>query len=90
MKKTLLSLSLLFSLALSAQLTQANHSPGWWNPIYMTNQCDSNGVTPGASGAGATWSFNPTNLHSLKSYTTSNTSPKLFSSPTRCLNLTGK
>ena len=56
MKKTLLSLSLLLSLAASAQLTQANHAPsvGFGYELF---QCDTTGVTGGASGAGATWNF---------------------------------
>ncbi|MCD6019843.1 MAG: RNA-binding protein [Bacteroidetes bacterium] len=76
MKKILLSLFSIVSVAASAQtLTYANHAPAWGNAPYQTSQCDSVGVVPGASGAGAVWSFTPTNLHSSKTYTTSNTLP---------------
>lgn len=82
MKKTLLSILSLIGLTVTSQtLTETNHAPGWWNPVYITNQCDSFGVNPGASGAGAIWTFNPSNLHSLKTYTTSNTAPNNPSYP---------
>ncbi len=60
MKKTLLSLSILLSLGANAQLTQANHAPavGFNYDIF---QCDTAGVTGGASGSGATWNFTSIN-----------------------------
>lgn len=57
MKKTLLSLSILFSLGASAQLTQANHAPsvGFNYDIF---QCDTAVASQGATtGAGAVWNF---------------------------------
>jgi hypothetical protein len=64
------------SLATTAQtLTYSNHAPAWGNIPFQTEQCDSTGITPGSTGAGMSWNFTPTNLHSLKSYTTSNTMP---------------
>lgn len=59
MKKTLLSLSILFSLAASAQLTQANQAPvvGYKYSLY---QCDT-AVAAGMSGASATWNFSSIN-----------------------------
>ena len=61
MKKLLLSLSVFTAVAAQAQLTQANHTPSFWDPVYSVNQCDTitSGV-PGATGAGATWSYTPT------------------------------
>ena len=71
MKKTLLSLSILFSLAANAQLTQTNHAPkvGF---MYDLFQCDTTGVTGGASGAGSIWNFTAiaTTTAPLASYTT--------------------
>ena len=60
MKKTLLSLSILFSLGASAQLTQANQAPtvGFNYDLF---QCDTAGVTGGATGAAATWNFTTLN-----------------------------
>jgi hypothetical protein len=60
MKKTLLSLSILFSLGASAQLTQANHAPtvGFNYDLF---QCDTAGVTSGATGAAATWNYTSLN-----------------------------
>ncbi len=60
MKKTLLSLSILFSLGANAQLTQANHAPtvGFNYDLF---QCDTTGVTGGATGAAATWNFTSLN-----------------------------
>lgn len=76
MKKMILSMFTCLSLATTAQtLTYANSSPAWGNIPYFTSQCDSSGITPGASGAGASWNFTPTNLHSPKTYNTSNTTP---------------
>ena len=60
MKKSLLSLSILLSLAASAQLTQANHAAKVGNS-FGTYQCDS--VAAGASGAGATWNYSTLNIH---------------------------
>lgn len=62
-------------------LTYANSAPAWWNPYYQTSQCDSTGITPGASGAGASWNFSLSGLNSTKTYTTSNTSPGNASYP---------
>jgi hypothetical protein len=61
MKKILFSLSILTALGANAQLIQANHTPAFWDPIYTMNQCDTipSGV-PGATGAGAMWSYTPT------------------------------
>lgn len=76
MKKIILSIFTFIGLATTAQtLTYLNHAPAWGNIPFQTAQCDSTGVTTGASGAGAVWSYTPTNLHSLKTYTTSNTLP---------------
>lgn len=76
MKKLLLSFLSTLSIATTAQtLTYMNHAPAWGNIPYQTMQCDSVGIAPGASGASAAWSFSPTNIHSLKTYSTSNTSP---------------
>lgn len=60
MKKTLLSLSILFSLGANAQLTQTNHAPtvGFNYDIF---QCDTAGVTGGTAGAAATWNFTSLN-----------------------------
>ncbi len=61
MKKTLLSLSILFSLGASAQLTQANHAPtvGFNYDLF---QCDTAGVNQGATtGASAIWNFTAIN-----------------------------
>jgi hypothetical protein len=73
MKKILLSLSVFTALAAQAQLTQANHTPSFWDPVFSINQCDTipTGV-PGASGAGALWSYTPT-VHAsiVKTYSTS-------------------
>lgn len=76
MKKILLSLSVLSAVAASAQLTQANHTPSFWDPIYTVNQCDTitSGV-PGATGAGAMWSYTPTIHASIaKTYSCSTSS----------------
>ncbi|HRG01606.1 MAG TPA: T9SS type A sorting domain-containing protein [Bacteroidia bacterium] len=76
MKKIILSIFTCLGLSATAQtLTYANSSPAWYNPTYQTSQCDSTGIVPGASGAGAAWSFTPTNLHSTQTFTTSNTLP---------------
>lgn len=70
MKKTLLSLSILFSVAASAQLTYDNHAPALGNLNYSTYQCDSVGIVPGAGGAGQTWNYAISGLNSQKNYTT--------------------
>lgn len=59
-------------MAANAQLTQANHTPSFWDAAYTMIQCDTitSGV-PGATGAGATWSYTPTvHLSIQKTYTT--------------------
>jgi len=66
MKKLYFSaLSILFGLGINAQttLTQANHAPAAGD-MYGTYQCDSTGVTPGASGAGASWTYSSIVTHS--------------------------
>lgn len=70
MKKTLLSLSILFSVAASAQLNYDNHAPAVGNLSYSTYQFDSTGINPGGSGAGQTWNFAPSGVNSQKNYTT--------------------
>ncbi|MES2566470.1 MAG: T9SS type A sorting domain-containing protein [Bacteroidota bacterium] len=76
MKKTLLVIFAFFGLAVNAQtLTYANHAPAWYNLPYQIMQCDSTGVTSGASGAAQTWTYNPINMHGLKTYSTTNTNP---------------
>ncbi|MDP1800105.1 MAG: T9SS type A sorting domain-containing protein [Bacteroidota bacterium] len=65
MKKIYLSLlSLVCGLTVNAQtLTDANHSPAAGD-MNTTWQCDSLTVTPGASGAGATWNYGTIVTHS--------------------------
>ncbi len=65
MKKIYLSIfTALAGLSLNAQtLTDANHSPVAGD-MYSTYQCDSAGVTAGASGAGALWNFTSIVTHS--------------------------
>lgn len=76
MKKIILSIFTFIGLVTTAQtLTYNNHAPAWGNIPFQTVQCDSTGIAIGSSGAGAVWSYTPTNLHSLKTYTTSNTMP---------------
>ncbi len=82
MKKILLSLTFLSSLAINSQtLTQVNHTPSAWDPIYSTNQCDTimSGI-PGATGAGAVWNYTPV-VHTsiLNTYTTSASNNGSFS-----------
>ncbi|MCF8422712.1 MAG: T9SS type A sorting domain-containing protein [Bacteroidia bacterium] len=72
MKKTLLSLFTIFGLAMTSQtLTQANHAPmdGFKYELF---QCDTNSITSGASGAGATWNFTSlaTTTAAIANYTT--------------------
>lgn len=81
MKKLLLSISVLSTMALSAQLTQGNHTPSFWDPVYSVNQCDTitTGV-PGATGAGAVWNYTPTVHSSIqRTYTTSLSTNATFS-----------
>lgn len=73
MKKTLLSIAIIISAAAEAQtLTQANSAPVAGNS-YTTYQCDSTGISAGASGAGQTWNFSSIITHSsiAKSYISS-------------------
>lgn len=58
--------------ASSQTLTYLNHSPAWGNAPYEVYQCDSTGIAPGASGAGAAWNFTTNGLNSLRTYSTSN------------------
>jgi len=60
-------LSLFIVGAGNAQITQANHAPAL-NDFYNTVLYDSTGISPGASGAGAVWSF--TNAASIRSVVT--------------------
>jgi hypothetical protein len=56
MKKIYLSIiTTLAAFSLSAQLTDANHSPVAGD-MFSTYKCDST-VSPGASGAGALWNY---------------------------------
>jgi len=67
MKKIYLSLLLsVAGLAANAQLTQANHAYVG-GEMFMTYQCDSLGITAGASGAGATWNYASITTHSSMS-----------------------
>ncbi|MBA3681056.1 MAG: T9SS type A sorting domain-containing protein [Bacteroidetes bacterium] len=65
MKKIYLSLlTALAGLSLNAQtLTNANHSPAAGD-LYSTYQCDSLGISAGASGAAALWNFTSVATHS--------------------------
>jgi hypothetical protein len=83
MKKLYFSLlSIAFVTGAHAQLTQTNHAPASGDQ-YQLYQCDSAGITPGASGAGNTWTFGVTTHSSiLKSYTVSPvTNPNYPSAP---------
>jgi Secretion system C-terminal sorting domain len=76
MKKLLLFASVIVGVASQAQtLTYLNHAPAWGNVPFQTAQCDSVSATPGASGAGVVWNFNPTNLNNTKNYITSGSMP---------------
>lgn len=70
MKKILLGFALLTTGLSKAQLTEANHAPTSGD-VFSTFQCDSTGVTAGASGTGATWDFSTLIVHSsmLNNYT---------------------
>ncbi len=58
-----LSLFVVLGLALNAQtLTEANHSPVSGEQ-FATVQCDSLGVSPGASGTGVSWNFSSVVAH---------------------------
>jgi len=64
MKKIYLSIiTTLAAFSASAQLTDANHSPVAGD-MFSTYQCDSTGITAGASGAGATWNHATITTHS--------------------------
>ena len=65
MKKIYLSIiTVLAGLSFNAQtLTEANHSPTAGN-LYTTFQCDSLGISAGASGAAALWNFASITTHS--------------------------
>ncbi len=64
MKKILLSIAIITSTATQAQtLMESTSVPAPWNPAYTIYQCDSTGVTPGASGAGQTWNFASITAH---------------------------
>lgn len=80
MKKILLSISIFTSFFVNAQiLTQLNHTPSAYDRAYSTNQCDSTTILPGASGAGATWSYTPIVHNSIiNTYTTSFSSNASF------------
>jgi hypothetical protein len=78
MKKTLLSLSILFSVAASAQLTQANHAPAVGNQNYSTYQCDSAAINASAPGAGQTWTYATNNMNSISNYTTATSTDATF------------
>lgn len=60
--------------AQAQSLTQANHAPAN-NDQYMTFQCDSASVTPGAGGAGLMWNYGSIATRSsvVNSYTASST-----------------
>src|ERR1700752_449151 len=70
MKKILLGIAILTAGFAKAQLTEANHAPASGD-VFSTFQCDSTGVTAGASGAGATWDFSALVVHTamLNNYT---------------------
>ena len=71
MKKTLLSLSILFSVAASAQLTQANQAPSA-GLMYSLFQCDTTGVVAGPASAASSWSYTSINTTTaaVANYTT--------------------
>ena len=83
MKKIYLAFfTLLTGLSLNAQLTDANHSPVA-GEVFSTYQCDSLGVTPGASGASTLWNFATITTHSsvVNNYTAAVNSNTLYPSP---------
>jgi hypothetical protein len=64
MKKIILSLAVIINAAAQAQtLMESSSVPAPWNPAYTIYQCDSTGITPGASGAGQTWNFTSLTTH---------------------------
>ena len=63
MKKILLSIALLCSFVINAQLTQTNHAPVSGD-TFSTNQCDSTGIMVGTSGANSLWNFSAITIHS--------------------------
>jgi hypothetical protein len=70
MKKTLLTICLISSFFLKAQLTEANHTPTSGD-VFGTYQCDSLGLTEGPSGSGSVWNYSTINIHTgiLNNYT---------------------
>ncbi len=81
MKSLYLATALMAAFSLNAQtLTQANHAPAPGD-IHNTFQCDSLGILPGASGAGATWNYSTVVTHSsiAKVYTVNAYSAASFS-----------
>ena len=71
----LFTLLVCFACSLNAQFTQANHAPAN-GETYQMYQCDSTGITAGASGLNANWNYGTLNKHMglLQSYTVSNVS----------------
>jgi hypothetical protein len=70
MKKIITTAVLFLGVQVSqAQLTQANHAPANGD-TYINYQCDSTNITPGGSGANATWNYASVPTHSaiLKNY----------------------
>lgn len=63
----------------NAQLTQGNHAPAN-GENFSTYQCDSLGINPGATGAGAVWNFSTATTHSsvLVNYTCSTVSNSVY------------
>lgn len=73
MKKILLSLSVLCGIAATAQtLNQGNHSYVAGD-VYSTIPCTTVGITPGSTGAGATWNYSSatTNTAAMVNYAAS-------------------
>lgn len=67
---SLLLLVLVVTFNLKAQFTQINHAPANGETFEMY-QCDSTGITAGASGTNTTWNYGVLNKHNslLQSYT---------------------
>lgn len=73
MKKIILSIFAFLGFAGFAQtITEANHAPMNGDHTFGVYQCDSTGVTPGASGSGASWNFSSVSAHlsTIKTYST--------------------
>lgn len=72
-------LATFFVVSTNAQLTQANHAPAN-GENFSTYQCDSLGINPGATGAGAVWNFSTVTTHSniLVNYTCSTVSNSVY------------